>query len=212
MRLRRLLERCIAGEHAAWEEFAKQYGRLLEFSAKKRLSQFGIRLDEEQSERIVQDILIHLWEGKKLAQVRDQDRIAAWLAAVAGNTAISCWRKQHCEMDRRTQSLSKNLTPGEAKEVFLEAMLVAEGPSPREELENRERDQELQKTLSRLSPREQLVLKAAYFLNQTHEEIGRMLGVPRNTVSTALSRAKEKLRQFLEKEMKEKTESERLYE
>lgn len=197
MRLRRLLERCLDGEGAAWEEFAGRYGRLLEFSARNRLTRYGIRLDDLQMEEVVQQILVHLWEGRKLAQVRDKEKITAWLAAVAGNLAIDCWRKQNRMIDRRKVSLSETVTPGEAEELVLEATLVAEGPSPREEAQTLERDRKLHQALSRLSAREQLILKGAYFLNQSHDEIGQLLGLPRNTVSTAIDRAKKKLRGIL---------------
>ena len=198
MRTSRLLKRCLKGNHAAWEELAKRYGKLLEFSARNRLERVGIRVDSLQLEEIVQEILVHLWQGKKLEQVRDEERISGWLAAVAANKAIDCWRKRNREVDRRSVSISENLAPGEKEELFLEATLVAEGPSPREENETRERDERLRQTLSRLSVKEQLILKSAYFLNQTHEEIGQMLGVSRNTVSSMMNRAQNKLRILLQ--------------
>lgn len=206
MRTSRLLKRCLKGNHAAWEEFAKRYGKLLEFSARKRLERFGIRADSLQLEEIVQEILVHLWQGEKLEQVRDEERISGWLAAVAANKAIDCWRKRNREVDRRSVSISENLAPGEKEELFLEATLVAEGPSPREESETREQHQQLRQALSQLSKKEQLILKSAYFLNQTHEEIGRMLGISRNTVSSMIERAQKKLRGLLQ----EKPVSQRL--
>ena len=206
MRTSRLLKQCLKGNHEAWEEFAKRYGKLLEFSAKNRLEQFGIRVDSLQLEEIVQEILVHLWQGRKLEQVRDEERITAWLAAVAANRAIDCWRQRNREVDRRSVSISENLAPGEKEELFLEATLVAEGPSPREENETREQHQRLRQALSQLSSREQLILKAAYFSNQTHEEIGQMLDIPRNTVSSIIERAHKKLQILLQ----EKPVSERL--
>ena len=209
MKIQQLIERCLGGDHTAWEKFAKLYGRLLEFSARKRLAQWGIRLDDLEAEEIVQQILVHIWEGKKLAQVKSEERITAWLAAVAGNLAIDCWRKQNQAVARRSVSLSENLAHGEGEELFLSATLVAEGISPREESEKNEQNQILHQAILQLSTREQLVIKASYFLNQTHEEIAQMLGLPRNTVSTLIDRAKKKLRQMLEeksdKEVKEKT-------
>lgn len=206
MRTFRLLKQCLKGDHDAWEEFAKRYGKLLEFSARNRLEQFGIRADPLQLEEIVQEVLVHLWQGKKLEQVRDEERISGWLAAVAANKAIDCWRKRNREVDRRSVSISENLAPGEKEELFLEATLVAEGPSPREENETREQHQQLRQALSRLSKREQLILKSAYFLNQTHEEIGQMLGISRNTVSSMIDRSQKKLRILLQ----EKPVSQRL--
>ena len=207
MRHQQLIEKCLAGDPSAWEEFASRYARLLAFSARKRLERFNIQVDDLQVEEIVQQILVHLWEGKKLAQIRDQQRITAWLAVIAGNFALNYWRHQNRRLDQRTVSLSENLVSGTADEFLLSATVVAEGPSPREEIEQREQDQELYQALGQLSEREQIILKGAYFLNQTHEEISQMLGIPRNTVSTIIERAKKKLRKILEeseKGMKEK--------
>ena len=206
MRTSRLLKRCLQGNHDAWEEFAKRYGKLLEFSARNRLERFGIHTDPLQIEEIVQEILVDLWQGRKLEQIRDEERISGWLAAVAANRAIDCWRKRNREVDRRSVSISENLAPGEKEELFLEATLVAEGPSPREENETREQHDRLRQALAQLSKREQLVLKGVYFLNQTHEEIGQMLGIPRNTVSSMIERAQKKLRILLQ----EKPVSQRL--
>ncbi len=203
MRNARLVERCLEGDSVAWEEFTKRYGRLLEYAARVRLEKNGIHASGHLLEEIVQQILVHLWEGKRLAQIRDQKRIHSWLAAVAGNVAMDYWRSQSNRIVQRSSvSLSDpiNLT-GESEENFLEATLVAEGPDPREESVLRERQQILQNALTQLSTKEQLILREWIFLGQTYQEISQMLGISQGTVAAIIHRAKAKLRRLLEEKI-----------
>ena len=201
MSSKKLIEKCLAGDHRAWEEFAQQYGRLLQYAAGTRLAQWGIRLDPLQTEEVVQQILVHLWQGKKLAQVRNEKRISAWLSVVAGNFAIDWWRKQNQTLARKTLSLSESLTGEGTQEFTLEASIVAESVSPRQECQLQEEHQQLTHALLSLSLKEQMALKLAYLLEQTHQEIGNLLGMPQNTVSTLIRRAKKKLRVILEEKL-----------
>lgn len=54
--------------------------------------------------------------------------------------------------------------------------------------------------LMRLSQKDRMVLVLMYYENQTVDEIARVLGVPRDTAASRISRARKRLRALWEEE------------
>ena len=70
---------------------------------------------------------------------------------------------------------------------------------PEKQYLDKERSQELQEALMRLSERERKILEMTYWLEMKSNEVGEVLGMAPSSVRVALKQAREKLRDMLEK-------------
>ena len=110
---------------------------------------------------------------RRLASLRREDAFDAWLMRVCLNEAHSILRRR-----KRTELRGDwpDLPAGE------------------------ERKPELTPLLMRLDEKERVPLDLMYFENYPLEEIAAVLGVPRGTAASRLSRGRRRLREILEKE------------
>ena len=74
-----LIERCIKREEKAWSEFIDRFSGLVYYSARERLRRNSFSFSEQDIQDIVQNVFVDIWEKSRLAEVRDRDRIKAWL-------------------------------------------------------------------------------------------------------------------------------------
>ena len=98
----------------------------------------------------------------------------------------------------RYQSLEELAEQGE--------IIKDDSPDPEETLLQKERLKQMKvlthKALKKLSPRQQEIVRMAYFEEKSQAEIARELGITEGSVSITLERAKVNLRKILEKSKK----------
>lgn len=112
---------------------------------------------------------------QKLHQLREVERAAGWLFAIARTTYLKALAKRFpstCEGDLQD-------TPAPSREIL--------------EIDS----EELGKVLAELPPELRLTLAMFYFEDLSYQEIATQLDVPIGTVMSRLSRAKARLRQRL---------------
>ncbi|MBL7092122.1 MAG: sigma-70 family RNA polymerase sigma factor [Candidatus Omnitrophica bacterium] len=180
-----LVARCINRDRLAWDKFVERFSPLVFWAIKDRLGQARYRGNREDIEDIFQNVFVLLWEKGKLKQVKDREKLSGWLAMVAANCVYNYFR------NKRESLPGKELLP--EKTASLDC--PAAGTIEQERLHDI-----IKEGLNCLSAREVIILKLNYFYNKTHQEIGRILKMPANTVSSIIKRTKEKIKEELEKQ------------
>ncbi len=115
---------------------------------------------------------------RKLAQVRQQERVRAWLFAILRNCFLKSCRKR-----RPLPAASLNLNMDSLQAAPRREVLVEPG--------------RLQAAINDLPARCRVVLTMFYFENASYREIAEQLGLPMGTVMSRLARAKGYLRNEL---------------
>lgn len=177
-----LIKRCINKEKRAWDIFVERYAKLIYWAIKKRFNMSSFTFSDFDAQNVFQEVFLSLLENEKLIQLRDARLISAWLVMVASNKAIDFMREK----------------------IRLNQRLVADPVLSKDEessksLFNREITDIVKNLINTLSGREKIIISLNLFEEKTHKEIANILSMPVNTVSTIISRTKEKLKKELER-------------
>ncbi|OGW91554.1 MAG: hypothetical protein A3D28_04790 [Omnitrophica bacterium RIFCSPHIGHO2_02_FULL_63_14] len=176
---REILTGCLRGEKTSWDAFVERYSRLIFWGIRRTLdgSAFGAR--PGLADEIFQEIFERLLDRAELAKLRDVDSLKKFLSVIA------C----HATMDK-----VKHLSRWEARTAVIPTQAVAD---PSELAARGEIDRLLEAELGRLSPKERTCVEWHYLDGRTHREIGLILGLPLNTVTSIIHRTRQKLGEAL---------------
>jgi RNA polymerase sigma-70 factor (ECF subfamily) len=172
---RALVERCQAGDSAAFGNlYARYYERLLRFCM-RRLN------DRHEAEDAAQEAFARAW--KALPRFAGERRFYPWLTVIAGNICTDMLR-------RRSRS-----TPTDDMELTAQQPVGAVGDDTSEELVLAAVDGELvNRALNRLSVRHRHVLAMREGSGWTYQQIADHEGVEIGTIETLLWRARQALK------------------
>jgi RNA polymerase sigma-70 factor (ECF subfamily) len=131
---------------------------------------------------------VFLRARRKLESYDPSLPLSSWLMGIANNHCIDLLRRRGTE--RRLFELEGSDAP--------EARSAA--PGPLGQLLAAERGDDIRTALGQLPEKYRVPLVLAYFNELSYDEIARTLGLSRNGVATLIFRAKQQLRQKLEKE------------
>jgi len=177
-----LLQRCLAGENSAWEGLLKVYTR--------KIYSFCYRFTgrAEEAEDLTQEVFIKIFQTLRSFDAA-QGSFSTWLHRVARNHLVDHYRRT--KRDRMTESIEDDLGSLEEK--------PSPGAGPTAHVEARERKEQLQRALDRLSPdlREAVVLRDLHDLD--YLEISQVLGVPQGTVKSRINRGRLELARVLKR-------------
>lgn len=177
-----LVERCLSGEEAAWEELVKIHTR--------RVYALCYRFtgSNHQAQDLTQEVFLRVF--RSLGSFRSgQGSFAVWLARLTRNLLIDYYRRT--KLDRVTDSLEGQLPLLEEKNMAGGRTLGL--------LAGREASEALQAALAKLSPelREAVILRDLEELE--YKEIAQVLNVPEGTVKSRLNRGRAELVRLLRK-------------
>ena len=193
--MRRLIERCIAKDSSAWNEFVNGVREIATRAVKMRLQRSDYSFQLEDVKDIVQNVFLDIWERNKLEQLRDRERIEGWLAIVSQNAAI--------DYIRRNSSKGRILISAfESQEgEVLDPLDSIAGPNldPAEATAAQQLSEDLADLMKSLSPKERLAVTLNVLYEKTHHEVAQILRIPVNTASSLIRRTKNKLKEELEK-------------
>ncbi|HEX4230340.1 MAG TPA: sigma-70 family RNA polymerase sigma factor [Bryobacteraceae bacterium] len=180
-----LVERCLAGEQAAWEDLVKTHTR--------RVYSICYRFTNRDSEAqdLTQDVFVRVF--KSLGSFRSgEGSFTVWLARLTRNLLVDHYRRT--KQDRVTDAIEDQLVVLEEK-TSLEAR--TDGL-----LAGREAGELLQAGLQRLSPelREAVILRDLEELE--YKEIASVLNVPEGTVKSRLNRGRAELARILRRSVR----------
>jgi RNA polymerase sigma-70 factor (ECF subfamily) len=176
-----LVERCLQGDDAAWENMVTSYGRRI-YNLSYRYTN---RIDE--AEDLTQEILIRIYQNLKSYRP-EAGSLQNWILRVARNMLIDHYRQVRRYPQAGGSEELENLNIGDDRI-----------PDPQRASEQQEAARFLQRGLQALSPE----LKEAIILRDlegmAYQEIADMLGVPEGTVKSRINRGRLELAKLLMK-------------
>ena len=174
-----LVERCLSGDEAAWEDLVKVHTRRV----------YGICYRFTGSDHYAQDLTqeVFLRVFRSLKSFRSgEGSFTVWLGRLTRNLLIDHYRRT--KQERATSSLEEQLPMIEQRtaESRTEGMLAG-----------REAGEALQAALAKLSPelRETVILRDLEELE--YREVAQILNVPEGTVKSRLNRGRAELARIL---------------
>jgi RNA polymerase sigma-70 factor (ECF subfamily) len=175
-----LVERCLSGEEAAWEDLVKVHTRRV----------YGICYrftgSDQEAQDLTQEVFLRIFRSLKSFRA-GEGSFTVWLSRLSRNLLIDHYRRT--KLDRATDSIEEQLPMLEEKTAMLSRTdgLVA----------GREASELLQEALQKLSPelRETVILRDLEELE--YREIAQVLNVPEGTVKSRLNRGRAELARVL---------------
>ena len=175
-----LVERCLRGEQAAWDELVRTHTR--------RVYAIAYRFTNRDAEAqdLTQEVFLRIF--KSLASFRaGEGNFTVWLTRLTRNLLVDHYRRT--KQDRVTDPIDEKL-PNMEEKAGIYSRTEAR-------LAGREAGEVLQAALQKLSPelREAVILRDLEELE--YREIARVLDVPEGTVKSRLNRGRAELARVL---------------
>jgi RNA polymerase sigma-70 factor (ECF subfamily) len=178
-----LVERCMSGESAAWEDLVKVHSRRV-YSICYRFTG-----SDQESQDLTQEVFLRVFRSLKSFRA-GEGSFGVWLARLSRNLLIDHYRRT--KLDRATDSIEEQLPMLEEKTAMISRTdgMVA----------GREASELLQGALQKLSPelRETVILRDLEELE--YREIAQVLNVPEGTVKSRLNRGRAELARILRRQ------------
>ena len=177
----RLVERCLQGDDAAWEQIVNSYTR--------RIYNLGYRYTNrrDEAEDLTQEILVRVYQNLKSFRA-DAGTFQNWILKVGRNLIID-----HYRQTRRFQQAAGT------EELETMNLKDEKAPNPERAVERGEAARFLREGLQALSPE----LKEAIILRDiegmAYLEIAELLGIPEGTVKSRINRGRLELAKLLSK-------------
>ncbi len=169
-----LIQRCLAGDQAAWEQIVRQHWRKVFNIAYK----FTGKHDE--AEDLTQDVFVKIF--KSLDTFDRRANFQTWLVSVSRNLCIDHYRS----VRKERETIDRDVDAGELAPV-------APTISPMAALEHRDRVALLKKALNQLPE----ALRSAVLLRDiqelSYQEIADQLHLPEGTVKSRINRGRTEL-------------------
>jgi len=177
-----LIERCLGGEEAAWEDLVKIHSRRVYAICCRFTS------SDPEAQDLTQEVFLRVFRSLKSFRA-GEGSFTVWLARLTRNLLIDHYRRT--KLERATDSIEGQLPMLEDTQA---ASARTDGM-----LAGREASEVLQGALKKLSPelRETVILRDLEELE--YKEIAQVLNVPEGTVKSRLNRARAELARILRK-------------
>jgi RNA polymerase sigma-70 factor (ECF subfamily) len=182
-----LVQKCIEGSPAAWEEFVDRYGRYIYSVVFKTLQASRWHFKPEDSDDIVSRVFVSFLENNRQLFRNFEWRcsLKTWIWIVTRKMVIRYFRKK-----QHTVLSLGDMGAGEGGEGLL---VEDPGLGPDEEAQRSEKHALLRSHLAQLPERERLALKYYFFEGASYVEIAGLLNVKPHYVGTIIFRAKKLL-------------------
>jgi RNA polymerase sigma-70 factor, ECF subfamily len=175
-----LIERCLAGDQAAWEDIVRLHRRKVFNIAYKFVGKHDL------AEDLTQDIFLKLY--KSLDTFDRRANFQTWLISVSRNLCIDHYRS----VRKERETINRDVDPSTL-------MPVSRDRSADSQLELRDRVQLLRAAMETLPQ----TLRTAVLLRDiqelTYQEIADRLGVPEGTVKSRINRGRTELARQIQK-------------
>ena len=174
-----IIKRVLTGEQAMFAQLLQRYQQYV-FTLVYRFTD-----NREDAEEISQDVFVKAY--RSLADFRGEAKFSTWLYTIVRTSCITFLRKKRLV----TSSLDNERTflQVESKESRFTANAI----------EQKSKHAMVNAAIRLLSPDDAQILTLFYKGEQTLEEIGRVMGLDPNTVKVKLHRARNRLKEKMEK-------------
>lgn len=177
-----LIERTLAGDQAAYADLVKRHQRFV-FTLALRFAK-----TREDAEEIAQDCFIKAY--RSLGGFQHNSKFTTWLYSIVYTTSMTFLRKKRVDTDS---------IDDENTYIQLENQ---GGSYDTNYAENRSRSYYLNQAIGQLLPDDATIVTLFYKGEQSLEEIGETMGIDPNTVKVKLFRARQRLKDKLERLLK----------
>ncbi len=174
-----IIKRILQGEQALFANLVQRYQQYV-FTLVLRFTD-----SREDAEEISQDVFVKAY--RSLADFRGESKFSTWLYTVVRTSSITFLRKKKLD----TTSLDNERT-------FLQ-LENRESAFNANTMEQKSRHAMVNAAIRLLSPDDGQIITLFYKGEQSLEEIGRIMGMEPNTVKVRLHRARNRLREKMEK-------------
>jgi len=177
-----LIDQTLAGDQSAYADLVKRHQRFV-FTLALRFAK-----NREDAEEIAQDCFIKAY--RSLASFQRQAKFTTWLYSIVYTMAMTSLRKKRLDTD----SIDDENT-------FIQVESQNSGFDTNN-AENRSRSFYLNQAIAQLLPDDAMIITLFYKGEQSLEEIGQTMGMEPNTVKVKLFRARQRLKEKLERNLK----------
>lgn len=184
---RELLNRCLAGEQASWQDLVDRFIGLFIHVVHHTAHARSVRLNPEDVDDLCAEVFLALLDRDHavLRGFRGECSLATYLTVVARRVVVR-------EMARRR--MAEALGHVNVHQATID-MAGHERPAhERPEMQRIDDRDEVQKMLAGLPDMEAKIVRQYHIEGRSYREISDGLGVPENSIGPALSRARAKLR------------------
>ena len=184
-----LIEACAAGDPAAWRRLVDAYGPRVYTGIRYFLRSYRESMVEEDALNIYQEMFLDLCRDdfRRLRTFLGGGRLATWLFTVA---------RRQCLDYIRDSSRKKRVFPKLAGPEILD--LAQPLSVPADPAAAGEATEAVLKALDQLNSRNRLLIVLFHFEDLSYEEISKITGISKNSVSDMLRKARESLSKILE--------------
>ncbi|MEM1068155.1 MAG: sigma-70 family RNA polymerase sigma factor [Planctomycetota bacterium] len=171
---RQLLQRCLEQAPRAWQDFVDRFLGLVVHVANHAAESRGVSLDAATRDDLVADVFMTLIANDYavLRRFRRNCSLATYLTVISRRVIVRRLYQAH-----RAAGSTSHVDP-----------VGQEAPT---RMENQE---EVQKLLTRLDPKEANVVRMYHLEGKTYQEISQIVGMSENSIGPVLSRARDKMR------------------
>lgn len=177
-----VISRVIRGDQQAYAELVHRYKDYV-FTLALRFCK-----NREDAEEVSQDIFIKVY--RSLADFKGTSRFSTWLYTITYNTSITFLRKKR--LDVRSIDDENTFMQLENQESAFSA----------NQMEQKSRVNHVNQAIATLSADDAQIITLFYKMEQSLDEIGVILGLEPNTVKVRLHRARQRLKEKLERDYK----------
>ncbi len=177
-----LITQSLAGNQAAYADLMKRHQRFV-FTLALRFAK-----GREDAEEIAQDCFVKAY--RSLANFNGESKFSTWLYSIVYTTAMTFLRKKRVDTssidDENTYIQLENQSGG------MDANIA----------EQKSRSFYLNQAIEQLLPDDAMIITLFYKGEQSLDEIGQAMGMETNTVKVKLFRARQRLKEKLERTLK----------
>jgi RNA polymerase sigma-70 factor (ECF subfamily) len=166
-----LVQRCRAGDDAAWRELVDRFSRYVYAIAVQ-----GFRLPQQDAEDVFQEVFARVYE--RLGSLRDDEAVRPWIAQLTRRLCIDRLRAGARESDADLDELPE--VPAD------------------DVLEPLEQAFDVHEALAELPENCRQILDRFFARDESYRTIGDDLGLPAGTIASRISRCLDKLRDAFE--------------
>jgi RNA polymerase sigma-70 factor (ECF subfamily) len=177
-----LIEQTLTGNQSAYGDLVKRHQRFV-FTLALRFAK-----TREDAEEIAQDCFIKAY--RSLASFQGSSKFSTWLYSIVYTTAMTFLRKKRVDTD----SIDDENT-------YIQVANQSSGYDVNS-AENKSRSYYLNQAIEQLLPDDATIITLFYKGEQSLEEIGQAMGMEANTVKVKLFRARQRLKEKLEHNLK----------
>ncbi len=174
-----ILSRVLRGDQQAYAEIVNRYQNFV-FTITLRYAP-----NREDAEEIAQDCFVKAY--RSLADFRGESKFSTWLYTIVTTTCLTFLRKKKLEV--HSLDNEKVFELADSQDSGMEA----------NQIEQKSRISMVNRAITLLSPDDAQIITLFYKGEQSLEEIGQAMGLEANTVKVRLHRARQRLRDKMEK-------------